>query len=448
MDFEESEEANDRARSKAPSASRDESRGPAALRSSASELSDEGEVSLGRYRLFDEIGRGSMGSVHFARTRSLGYDRVFALKQVHPHLSGEEDFRFMFLDEIAIASRLSHPNVAGVVDFGEDDGALYFTMPYVLGETLRQIMELQESSAGNTDAIWSPLVARFISDACEGLHAAHELRDDAGNALCVVHRDVGLDNLMVGFDGYLRVIDFGIASAMDRLQRTTTGRFKGRFRYASPEQIECRGLDHRADVWALGVVLWELLAMTPLFPHRGLLEAVHRITKAPLPKLSSYVSVAPELEAIVECALQRQREYRFPTARDMGLALSSYLYSAGVAMGPADVSAWMVAHFPDQYRSKSRALARVRAASIPATIVSVSRSAGDANASSTVDAVLTESPGDTQPAKLGRSERNLNASPESVSLAWRTSVLGSFWIGLGMGTLTAVILWIYMRLHS
>jgi serine/threonine-protein kinase len=222
---------------------------------------------IGRYELCFELASGGMASVYLARAEgSPGFEKLVALKRIHPHLADERGYVEMFLDEARIASRITHANVCSVFDFGESDGEYFIAMEYLVGEPLSRV---QRRVVVNAEQRTSPLLparmARIIADACEGLHAAHELRDASGESLNVVHRDVSADNLFITYDGAAQVVDFGIAHARQRLHQTEAGQVKGTFPYMAPEQMTAAVVDRRVDVWALGAVLWELLALRRLF---------------------------------------------------------------------------------------------------------------------------------------------------------------------------------------
>lgn len=249
-----------------------------------------------------------MGTVHLALTEGPhGFEKLVALKSIHPHLANDPRFVSMFLDEARIAARLSHPNACGVIDFGESDGTYYLTMPFLMGEALNVVQRaLRKSEDAKVRADSPFVIARLLADACEGLHAAHELRDDRGTLLNVVHRDISPQNLFVGFEGTMTVLDFGVASARQRLHSTATGEVKGKFAYACPEQLESRELDRRADVWSLGVVLWEHVTLKKLFARRDVAATIKAVLTDPIPPLRE---LAPDaslgLEEIVARALAR-----------------------------------------------------------------------------------------------------------------------------------------------
>ncbi|MBX3274594.1 MAG: protein kinase [Sandaracinaceae bacterium] len=321
------------------------------------------EGALGRYRLMYELASGGMGTVYLARAAGpAGFEKLVALKRIHAHLASDARFVSMFLDEAKIAARIQHPNVCSVIDFGEVDGSYYLTMPYILGESLNRVLAAMARRRDDPLARELPAIAaRLVADACEGLHAAHELRDERGNLLEVVHRDVSPQNLMVGYDGVLRVLDFGVASARDRHYQTSTGEVKGKFAYLAPEQIESQPVDRRADVWALGVVLWEAVTGKRLFARESMAATVRAVCDMPIPDVRALRPDAPEgLQAVIERALARDRDARYATARAMGKDLSQVLAREGRFVTAPDVAEWMAAILPDGLRAQEQLVEHTR----------------------------------------------------------------------------------------
>jgi serine/threonine-protein kinase len=299
------------------------------------------------HALCAKLGEGGMAVVYLAvRARALGESQVVALKRLQVPMH-DARARSMFLDEVRIASRLVHPCVARMLDAGESEGRAYLATELVLGETFSAAL----GKIGKTVRV--AFAARALAQACEGLHAAHELADDAGRALHVVHRDISPDNLMVGYDGFVRVLDFGVAHALDRLQRTATGELKGKIRYAAPEQIDGAPVDRRTDVWALGVVLWEALAGRPLFPQRSLKDVLFAVTTQPIPGVREVNPQVPlAFDEIVAKALARDPERRFVSARELGRALEHTLAASKVRFGLAELAETMAAAFPGAHEHK------------------------------------------------------------------------------------------------
>ena len=325
---------------------------------------------IGRYELCFELASGGMASVYLARIDGAsGFEKLVALKRIHRHLAKEKGYVDMFLDEARIASRITHANVCSVFDFGEADGEHYIAMEYLVGEPLSRLMSRAARDQNQRRSPLLPLrMARIIADACEGLHAAHELKDANGDLLHVVHRDVSPRNLFVTYDGAVQVVDFGIASASQRLHHTSTGQLKGTFAYMAPEQLAARPIDRRVDIWALGVALWEMLAVKRLFKRDTTANTIHSVLYDEIQPPSDYrFQVPEELDRIVLKALQRDPKARWRTTREMGQALRQFLGTQKEIMGPAELSDWMEEVFPQGEARKSQLMeiARMASTSLP-----------------------------------------------------------------------------------
>ena len=310
-----------------------------------------GTYFLGPYRVVDEIGVGGMATVELARMDGAGgFRKWVAIKRIHPHLTEEQQFINMFLDEARIAASISHPNVAQVFDLGKDGNTYWIAMEYLHGEPLREIMRINEEQE---TSIQPELAARLIADAAEGLHAAHELRGKNGQPLNLVHRDVTPHNLFITYDGVVKVVDFGIAKVTGSLSSTHAGTITGKVAYMSPEQVRGRPIDRRADVFALGVVLWEMTTGRRLFRVDSDLATLSRVEACVVPPPSALdADYPPELEAVVLKALQREPETRYQTARELSRALQHFLMGARTFVGPEDISAYVSDMFSDRIRKR------------------------------------------------------------------------------------------------
>jgi serine/threonine protein kinase len=303
---------------------------------------------LGRYRVVCELASGGMATVNLAIAD--GLDKLLALKVIHPHLAKEEPFVRMFLDEARIASSVSHRNVCNVFDYGEQDGRYYMAMDYLAGSTLRDVIRrLRGKRSKMSNGALAVHMAYIIAQAAEGLHAAHELRGNQGELLDVVHRDVSPHNLFVTYDGDVSVVDFGIARASDRLQQTATGVLKGKFSYMAPEQIRQTRVDRRADIWSLGVCLWEALTQRRLFVRATQADTLMSVMMDAI-KLPSEVDngLPPALDEIVLRALARNPDERYRTAREMSRDLMSFVRESGASIGPMEIEHFMEELFPKE----------------------------------------------------------------------------------------------------
>jgi serine/threonine-protein kinase len=268
---------------------------------------------LGRYQLLCVVAQGGMGAVWAARLRAdHGFERKVAIKTILPQHAQDRRFREMFLDEARLASRIIHGNVVQVLDLAEQDGVVFQAMEWVEGDSLRVLASLIEDQ---DESVPWPIALRIVLEVAKGLHAAHELRDDQGQLLHVVHRDVSPQNILVGLDGSVRISDFGIAKARDRLTpETSQGHIKGKLRYMAPEQALGKELDRRADIWSLGAVLHELLTGRPLFDAPNEAALLYEVVSSP-PTLLFEEPIHPRLLALLRRAVSRSPEGRQPTAQ-------------------------------------------------------------------------------------------------------------------------------------
>ena len=315
-----------------------------------------GTFFLGRYRVVDEIGVGGMASVHLARMDGPGgFQKWVAIKRIHPHLVEDDQFVDMFLDEARIAAGINHANVAQVFDLGKDDNTYWIAMEYLHGEPLREVMRRSEERR-----MWikPDLAARICADAADGLHAAHELRGKNGQLLGLVHRDVTPHNLFLTYEGYTKVVDFGIAKVADRLSSTRAGTLKGKLAYMSPEQVRGAEVDRTTDIFALGVVLWELTTNLRLFRMDTDLDTLEKVQACVVPPPSTIIpGYPPELEACVMKALSKRKQDRFATARDFSRALQSFLMRSGSFCGPEEVATFVREVFADRIQKREAHLA-------------------------------------------------------------------------------------------
>ena len=282
----------------------------------------QGRPRLDRYELVAELAAGGMATVFLARIGGAGgFQRFVAIKRLHPHLAHETEFVEMFLDEARLAASIHHPNVVPILEVGETPAGYYLVMEYIEGDTLWNLRATSDTRPGTR---LSPAVAlRIVHDALLGLHAAHELRDEEGHPLEVVHRDVSPQNILVGVDGLARITDFGVAKATARLSSTRSGEIKGKMAYMSPEQVAAGDLDRRSDLFAMGIVLWEALAGRSLFLGPNEVVTMHRVLHDTVPSLLDVVpgTVSPGLAAVVARSLERDPARRFASCQEMADAI-------------------------------------------------------------------------------------------------------------------------------
>ena len=277
-----------------------------------------------------------MARVWAARlTGQRGFQKLLAIKTILPHLAEEQEFERMFLDEARIASGVHHPNVCEIYELGEEKRQLYLAMEWVSGDSFSRVMRVD----GKTTASDPRVVARVVADACAGVHAAHELRDETGRSLEVVHRDLSPHNILVSNDGVSKVADFGVAKAMGQLhEATSAGQLKGKIAYMAPEQVTGGVVDRRSDVFSLGCVIYEATTGQRPFRGDGDHQVMHAILKGEVQPPSTFMrGYPPDLERIMMRALSPQPILRFPSAERMRFALEEYL-TKGMLVTQANVA--------------------------------------------------------------------------------------------------------------
>ncbi|GMV18492.1 MAG: serine/threonine protein kinase [Polyangiaceae bacterium] len=271
---------------------------------------------VGRYALHQEIAAGGMATVHLGRLLGpAGFSRTVAIKKLHPQFAKDPEFVSMFLDEARVAARIRHPNVVSTLDVVALDGELFIVMDYVEGESLARLVRAARGKGG-----WIPIKnsISLVTNVLYGLHGAHEAKGERGEPLGIVHRDISPQNILVDTDGTARVVDFGVAKAVGRLQTTRDGQLKGKLSYMAPEQLKGEAVDRRTDVFAASIVLWELLTGKRLFQSDNEAATFGKVLNAEVPVPSSIEpSVSAELDAILLKGLAKNMDDRFASALDM-----------------------------------------------------------------------------------------------------------------------------------
>lgn len=291
---------------------------------------------IGRYALFAEIASGGMASIHIGRLLGpVGFSRTVAIKRLHPQFARDPEFVTMFLDEARLAARIRHPNVAPTLDVVATQGELFLVMEYIQGESLAQLIRIVQASGG---FIPQEIVRAIMSGVLHGLHAAHEAKNERGEPLGIVHRDVSPQNILVGTDGIARLLDFGIAKAAGRCHVTRDRHVKGKLSYMAPEQIENIGVDRRVDVYASAVVLWELLTGQRLFDADSDSSKLVQVLTSVVTRPSAIVpGISANLDRLVLRGMNRNPKFRFETARELAMALEA----SGRMATPSAVGAWV-----------------------------------------------------------------------------------------------------------
>jgi serine/threonine-protein kinase len=312
---------------------------------------------VGRYEILARLATGGMAGVYVARALGVaGFERLFAIKVLHPHLAHEEEFITMFLDEARLAARIRHPNVVPTIDISDTQDAGYFlVMDYIEGDHLGALLQAAFKRGSRLPA---PVSLRIVVDALDGLAAAHDLSDEHGQRINLVHRDVSPHNVMVSTDGIARLTDFGVAKAEVRLSTTQEGQFKGKLAYMAPEHASNGEADQRSDLFSMGIILWECLTGRRLFRAENHAATLNKICIEPIPMPSSVDAALAPFDHVLERALARDPDQRFQTAEEFAEAIEQAADSLGglasqraVAKLVRDLAAEKIARDEEMIRS-------------------------------------------------------------------------------------------------
>jgi eukaryotic-like serine/threonine-protein kinase len=310
---------------------------------------------IGRYALFDQFATGGMATVHLGRLDGAGgFSRVVAIKRLLPHLVQNEDFTQMLLKEARLAARVRHPNVVPTLDVVASKGDVLLVLEYVHGEALSTLCRLQVKA--KKDHIPIEVAVTIMRDVLQGLDAVHEAMDERGRSLGLVHRDVSPPNVLVGVDGLTRVLDFGIAKALEHVEQSDPNRVKGKTGYLSPEQIRGERVTQRSDVFSAGIIFWEMLATRRLFSAEGETDRMQAILRGDYPHPRATRSeLSEELDAVVMKALALDADKRFASPREFAAAIDDVAKGAP----PRRVAEWVNELAAEALASRSRLLAQV-----------------------------------------------------------------------------------------
>ncbi|MFO0600131.1 MAG: protein kinase [Myxococcaceae bacterium] len=307
---------------------------------------------FGNYQLVKKLATGGMAEVWLAKQTGIeGFNRHVVVKRILPHLAEDPEFVQMFLNEAKIASRFNHPNIAQIYDLGETGGQYFIAMEFIHGEDLGRVMRRAWSTG---QWVARHISLRIVADSCQGLHYAHTRLDERGQPLRVVHRDISPQNILISFDGAVKVVDFGIAKASDQVSNTKSGAIKGKFAYMAPEQAAGKPLDARSDIFALGLVLYELITGVRPLKRDSELATLQAALECKIDAPSAVAEVPHELDDIVMRALAKAPDDRYADAREMSRAIEQYLLNAKELATSAEVSELMGALFADRLSEEAR----------------------------------------------------------------------------------------------
>jgi serine/threonine protein kinase len=320
-------------------------------------------MTFGKYFLLHRVNTGGMAEVFMAKTFGVeGFERIVAVKRILSHIAADAQFIRMFVDEAKLAGQLHHANIAQIFDLGRVASDYYIALEYVSGRDLKHVWE----RIGELDVhIPIPLACFIVSQVCAGLEYAHNKRDPAGNPLEIVHRDVSPQNVLISYEGEVKLIDFGVAKAANNSAETRVGLLKGKLSYMSPEQVRAMPLDGRSDTFAAGIVLYELLTGERLFLGDTDFETLERVRKVEVAPPSLFNPHIPaELEEIVLKALQKHPNHRFQSAGEMQVELQRYMFSLGTPCTSRDLAAFMENVFANEVQNERQLLEHYQSLSI------------------------------------------------------------------------------------
>lgn len=379
---------------------------------------------FGQYTLTARLGRGGMADVYRARREgAAGFERTVVVKKILSSHNEDPQFVDMFINEAKIAARLAHPNIVQVYELGEQDGEFFIVMEYVKGKDLLRLLRILAQTRPESPAV-PPLVAAYIArETARGLAHAHEHTDEAGAQKPIVHRDISPQNIMLSYDGQVKLVDFGIAKALDTMkEETRTGALKGKFAYMAPEQIGGHSPGPQSDIFATGVVLHEMLTGRRLFKGTSDYETLQKVQNMPVPPPSSVVTVvSAELDAIVLQALERDRKVRYSKASHMARDLDVFLQAHRFSV--EDMAEYMKEIWPVDQREEVPDGAMTSSYSVPSRVTEPTAPSSPRAIAGTPSAVRAE-----------RVHREAQAAGRRRVALWGGAAL------LALGVATAVVL--------
>ncbi|MES1207471.1 MAG: protein kinase, partial [Pseudomonadota bacterium] len=309
-------------------------------------------IPFGKYYLLERINVGGMAEVFRAKAFGVeGFERLVAVKKILPNIAEDEEFIAMFIDEAKIAVQLQHANIAQIFDLGKVEDSFFIALEFVRGRDLRAMFDRLRH---RHESMPTAQACFIVMQVCEGLDYAHNKRDGQGQELHLVHRDISPQNVLVGFEGEIKLIDFGIAKAAGKASKTQAGILKGKFGYMSPEQVRGLPIDRRSDIFSVGIVLYELLTGERLFMGESDFSTLEKVRNVEIVPPSSYNKAIPEeLERIALKALAKDPEDRYQNAIDLHDDLQAFLYTKGDLYSRKDLAAWMKKMFPAEIEEEN-----------------------------------------------------------------------------------------------
>lgn len=334
---------------------------PQLLPSTANRTFLSEQVRVGRYELIYRLGSGGMATVFVGRLSGpAGFERMMAVKVIHQHLADSKKFIDMFLDEARMAALIHHPNVVEIYEVGRDQGLFFMVGEFVHGPDLGKLLRRVEDRDTPLEPEYSAYIAAQV---CLGLHAAHETRDKDGNFLNLIHRDVSPNNVLISYDGYVKLIDFGVAWARNKLAHTESGALKGKIGYISPEQILGQDVDRRSDIFSVGVLLYIMATLTHPFPGKSDAERLNKIISGEMtPPSRVRPGVHAGLERIILKAMSPSPNDRYATGLEMAKDLDAFIESLDKTVKSDDVARLLVSLFEKEKQAHQSSVSAYRAA--------------------------------------------------------------------------------------
>ncbi|MDD9937729.1 MAG: serine/threonine-protein kinase, partial [Myxococcales bacterium] len=304
-------------------------------------------IPFGKYMLLDRLSSGATASVYRANVRGeAGFERVVAIKRILPHMAGDPAFVKTFVTEAKTTARLTHANICPIYELGKVGESLYMAVEYVAGKDLGRIRRALEKKGQIMPAVTAAWIAARL---CDALDYAHNLKNMAGERIGIVHRDLSPTNIVLSYEGQVKLIDFGLAKAVGKSQQTNVDALKKKLSYMSPEMVKGRAPDARSDIFGVGICLYEMLTGRKLFAGENDIDTLKQVGLATVPPPSAVMDDAPEdLELILMRALEREPDDRWQDAAEMGEALNGFLQKTAPTFGINQLSAWMYELFGDE----------------------------------------------------------------------------------------------------
>lgn len=324
-------------------------------------MSEQRGVRFGKYVLLNRIAVGGMAEIFLARQEGLeGFEKTICIKRIRPHLSSQPNFVRMFLNEAKLAAQLNHPNIVQIYDLGRINDSYFIAMEYISGRDTSRILPKAEKLRMPFPMIYALKIA---SNACEGLYYAHSKTDAYGNPLSVVHRDITPENIIVGFNGTVKIVDFGIAKASTQLEQTRAGEIKGKLSFMSPEQAMGKTLDHRSDIFSLGAVMYEWITGYKLFTGENEMAILKNIIDGRIYPPSYFKEdVHPEVEKILMKALEKDVEKRYQSAWEMQFDIDTFVAGSDFSPSNIHLSNFLKQLFTDEIEKEKELLLKSQSA--------------------------------------------------------------------------------------